>query len=122
MYQTIVSTQTLATQIKDPEWVIFDCRFDIKDKQKGLEMFTQSHIVSAQYVSLDDDMASPPSETSGRHPLPNPDKLSRKLASLGMDQNSQVIVYDQSNGSIAVRLWWLIRWLGHSSVAVLDGG
>lgn len=122
MYQTIVSTQTLVAQLNDPDWVILDCRFDIMDTKKGLKAFQKEHIPSAQYISLNDDMASPATATSGRHPLPNPKTLSDKLASYGVSHSSQIIVYDDANNAIAARLWWLLRWLGHSSVAVLDGG
>ena len=121
MYQTIVSTQTLASQIDDPDWIILDCRFDIMRPEKGFQAFQKEHIPSAQYISLNDDMSSPVTATSGRHPLPIPKVLSDKLASCGVNHNSQVIVYDDANNSIAARMWWLLRWLGHFNVAALDG-
>ena len=122
MYQTIVSTQTLATQINDPDWVIFDCRFELSKPQEGKRLYEKEHICLARYASLDDDLSSKPTASSGRHPLPHPEEISHKLKRWGVSQSSQVVIYDQSTGSLAARMWWLLRWLGHSAVAVLDGG
>ena len=122
MYQTIVSTEMLAEQINNPDWVVFDCRFDIADPKAGHEAYLKEHIPTARYVSLDDDLSSPPTGNSGRHPLPDVNTIVGKLAAWGLNRDSQAVVYDQSTGSIAVRMWWTLRWLGHKAVAVLDGG
>ena len=122
MYQTIISATTLATQLKDTNYVIFDCRYDIAKPEYGHQAYIEGHIPGAQYISLDKDMSSPVTESSGRHPLPNSLKLCQRLSQAGLTKDSQVIVYDQASGAIAGRMWWLMRWLGHFNVAVLDGG
>ncbi len=122
MYKTIVSAKTLATQIDNPDWVVFDCRFEIGDPQAGRRAYLEEHIPAARYVSLDADLSSPPTGSSGRHPLPDVDAIADKLAARGLSDRSQAVVYDDANGSIAARMWWTLRWLGHPAVAVLDGG
>lgn len=101
---------------------IVDCRFNLMDTGKGREEFLQGHIPGAVYAHLDDDLASPVTPESGRHPLPDVDTFVSTLVNWGIDNESQVVVYDHGSGAIAARLWWLLRWLGHEKVAVLDGG
>jgi thiosulfate/3-mercaptopyruvate sulfurtransferase len=101
---------------------VFDCRFLLKDPDGGLKKFNQGHIPSAQYADLDKDLASPMTASSGRHPLPNPDELIKKLQAWGVNNSSQIICYDDLSGAFAARMWWLLKWLGHNDVAVLDGG
>ena len=121
-YQTIISVDDLKINLANNNWVIFDCRFSLKNPNKGREMFNQGHILGAQFADMDTDLASPKTETSGRHPLPNPDSLIEKLRRWGVNNDSQVICYDDISGAFAARMWWLMRWLGHEDVAVLDGG
>ena len=120
-YTTLVSTQELAAQLGNPNWIVLDCRFTLTDPNGGRMAYEDGHIPGARYVHLDDDMASP-GGSGGRHPLPDPKTLSAKLCRLGVGINRQVVVYDDSFGSMAVRMWWLLRWLGHPDVALLDGG
>lgn len=103
---------------------IVDCRFDLSDIEAGRRAYTQSHVPGAAYAHLDEDMSGPilPDRTGGRHPLPDPDEFARTLARLGISNNSSVALYDASGGSMASRMWWMLRWVGHDSVAVLDGG
>ncbi len=103
---------------------IVDCRFDLSDTEAGRRAYTQSHIPGAAYAHLDEDMSGPilPDRTGGRHPLPDPDEFARTLARLGITNNTRVALYDASGGSMASRMWWMLRWVGHDSVAVLDGG
>ena len=103
---------------------IVDCRFDLSDTEAGRRTYTQSHIPGAVYAHLDEDMSGPilPGGTGGRHPLPDPDQFARTLARLGISNNASVALYDASGGSMASRMWWMLRWVGHDSVAVLDGG
>ena len=82
----------------------------------------QGHIPGARYVHLDEDLAAPIIESTGRHPLPDVKILAKKLCRWGVGVNKQVVVYDDSFGSMAVRMWWMLRWLGHPGVALLDGG
>ncbi|MFP5410969.1 MAG: sulfurtransferase [Gammaproteobacteria bacterium] len=119
---TLVSTEDLAAYLDDPNWVILDCRFTLTDTEAGRQAYLKSHIPGARYVHLDDDLSAPVGEKTGRHPLPDPQALTAKLCEWGVGVNKQVVVYDDSFGAMAVRLWWLMRWLGHPGVALLDGG
>lgn len=121
-YQTIISVGDLNKNINNQDWFVFDCRFLLKDLEGGLKKFNQGHIPGAQYADMDKDLASAMTATSGRHPLPNPDKLIHKLQSWGINNSSQIICYDDMSGAFAARMWWLLKWLGHEDVAVLDGG
>jgi thiosulfate/3-mercaptopyruvate sulfurtransferase len=123
MFNTLTSTDELAAHLGDPHWVIIDCRFTLSDPSAGRAAYQAGHIPGAFYAHLDEDLAGPvvPGVT-GRHPLPDPKVLSEKLCRWGVGINRQVVVYDDSYGSIAARLWWMIRWLGHPSVSLMDGG
>ena len=122
MYSNIVSTKRLFEQLNNPKWIVFDCRFNVTRPQWGVEQYHRGHIRGAFYCNLDQDLSSPPTATSGRHPLPHPQELATKLATWGVSDDSQVVVYDEAVGAVAARMWWILRWLGHTSVAVLDGG
>ena len=119
-YTTIVSTELLASYLDD--WAVVDCRFDLQNVQWGREQYRLTHIPGAVYASLNEDLSGPLDGSSGRHPLPSIDALAATLGRLGIDRSTQVIAYDQDAGSYASRLWWLLRYLGHDAVAVLDGG
>ena len=120
---TLVTTEDLARHLGDPEWVVFDCRFTLTDPEAGRRAYAEGHIPGARYAHLDEDLSGPilPGKT-GRHPLPEPQVLADKLYRWGVGVNKQVVVYDDSFGAMAVRMWWLLRWLGHPAVALLDGG
>jgi thiosulfate/3-mercaptopyruvate sulfurtransferase len=120
MYSTIVSTDLLASRLGD--WAIVDCRFDLQNEQWGRDQYRSAHIPGAVYASLNDDLSGARTGANGRHPLPAIDALAATLGRLGIDRTTQVIAYDQDAGSYASRLWWLLRYLGHDAVAVLDGG
>ncbi len=122
MYSTIISAPELVAQLDNPKWVVFDCCFNVTQPQWGREQYNVGHIPGAYYCDLDQDLSSPPTPDSGRHPLPDPQTLASKLASWGVSDDSQVVVYDEAVGAVAARMWWTLRWLGHDSVAVLDGG
>ncbi len=119
---TLIDAQTLAARLSDPMCVVVDCRFDLGDTGRGATAYAQSHIPGARYAHLDHDLSSPITPSSGRHPLPDPANLCDWLGRQGITPASQVVVYDDSGGTMAVRLWWLLRWLKHAEVAVLDGG
>lgn len=119
MSHTLVSTEQLASQLD--RWVVIDCRFSLADTGHGRRVYAESHIPGARYAHLDDDLSSPVTPTSGRHPLPDPAAFCAKLGAWGITPETQVVVYDDSYGSMAVRLWWLLRGLGHRQIALLDG-
>lgn len=122
IYRTLVSSQLLVNQLTDPHWVVVDCRFSLSDVGAGRRHYLAGHIPRAHYAHLDDDLSGPITRTSGRHPLPDPVELSQTLGRWGITPHSQVVAYDDVGGAMAARLWWLLRWLGHEKVAVLDGG
>ena len=102
---------------------IFDCRYSLADESYGRLAYDKSHIPGAIYVDLNRDLSGRiiPGRT-GRHPLPLLAQFEASVQQWGLDNEQQVVAYDDSNGAYAARLWWMLRWLGHSNVAVLDGG
>jgi thiosulfate/3-mercaptopyruvate sulfurtransferase len=119
-YTTLVSTEVLAAHAG--EWVVVDCRFDLANDAWGREQYVTAHIPGAVYASLNDDLSGARTGSNGRHPLPTDDALVALLERLGIGNDTQVVAYDQDAGSYASRLWWLLRYAGHTAVAVLDGG
>jgi thiosulfate/3-mercaptopyruvate sulfurtransferase len=122
MYRTLIDCHTLALHVHDPQWVVVDCRFALSDPGAGQRAYAAGHIDTACYAHLNDDLSAPITSLSGRHPLPDPHTFAAKLGAWGIDNTKQVIAYDDSFGAMASRLWWLLRWLGHDAVALLDGG
>ncbi len=122
MHTTLVSTGTVARHLDDPRWVICDCRHDLADTGAGRRAYLETHIPGARFVHLDEDLSAPKTGHNGRHPLPDADRFAQRLGELGIANGTQVVGYDASGGYYAARLWWMLRWLGHESVAVLDGG
>ena len=118
----LVDTATLARHLGDPDWVVFDCRHDLADPGRGRAEYGQRHVPGARFLHLDEDLSAPKTGKNGRHPLPDPAKLAATLGQAGVDSAKQVVAYDAQGGMVAARLWWLLRWLGHLPVAVLDGG
>lgn len=122
MHTNIISTADLAANLDHPDWVVMDCRFDLAKPEWGFEEYISGHIPGSGYAHLDKDLAAPIIPESGRHPLPSIDVFASKLGGWGIGNSTQVVVYDTTGGVYAGRLWWLLRFLGHSSAAVLDGG
>ena len=121
-YNTIISAQQLNEIINNDNVRIFDCRFSLKDPQGGLKSFNAGHLPNAQFADMDTQLSSPMTETSGRHPLPEAKAFIEQLKQWGVNNDTQVIAYDDMSGAFAARLWWMMRWVGHSNVAVLNGG
>ncbi|MCB0167860.1 MAG: sulfurtransferase [Anaerolineae bacterium] len=122
-YSTLISVEELAEKLFEPGWVVVDCRFVLTDVEQGRRDYQASHIAGAVYAHLDEDLSGPiiPGQT-GRHPLPEVDIVAQTLGHLGINNQTQVVAYDSGGGGIAARLWWILRWLGHDTVAVLNGG
>jgi thiosulfate/3-mercaptopyruvate sulfurtransferase len=121
-YTTLISADALKTQIDRPDWIVVDCRFSLADTKLGAKNYRHGHLPNARYAHLDKDLSSAITSRTGRHPLPDFRALAQKLGHWGIDNRSQVVVYDDAGGAFAGRLWWLLRTLGHDKVAVLDGG
>jgi thiosulfate/3-mercaptopyruvate sulfurtransferase len=121
-YTTLISTAELAAHLNEPAWAVVDCRFSLVDAEKGRRDYRAAHIAGAVYAHLDEHLSGPivPGRT-GRHPLPAVATFSRTLSAWGIGPETQVVVYDDGAGVWAGRLWWMLRWLGHDAVAVLDG-
>lgn len=123
MFRTLIRTDQLAASLDQPRWRIVDCRFSLMEPARGQADYLAGHIPGAVYAHLDRDLSSPiQPRRSGRHPLPDPRRLAETLGAWGVGPQTQVVAYDDATGAIAARLWWLLRWLGHEAVAVLDGG
>ncbi len=122
MPTTLIEPAALAAHLADPDWAIVDCRFDLARPEWGALAWAAGHIPNALYAHLDRDLSGPRSALTGRHPLPEIAALSATFGRWGIDKEVQVVAYDQGAGAYAARLWWLLRWLGHQQVAVLDGG
>ena len=122
-FTTIISAADLATLMaEDSPPLVFDCEFDLLDAAKGRDVYLHSHIPGAHHVDLHADMAGKPDGTNGRHPLPDRDAFAARMQQLGLRNGVQVVAYDGNGGHYAARLWWMLRWIGHEAVAVLDGG
>jgi len=115
----LVTAEDLAAH---PEWRVFDCRHDLKNTEYGRQAYARGHIPGALFLHLDDDLSGVKDGRNGRHPLPDADSFARRMAACGVDATTQVVAYDNEGGIFASRLWWMLRWLGHEKVAVLDGG
>lgn len=123
-YTTLISAANLHERLAAAPGsvLVFDCRFDLVDPAIGEAAYAAGHIPGAQYLHLDRDLSGAKTGKNGRHPLPDRAALVNTLAARGLNEGQQVVAYDAQGGSYAARLWWLLRWLGHDSVAVLDGG
>jgi thiosulfate/3-mercaptopyruvate sulfurtransferase len=121
-FQTLIDAASLRELIDDAGVAVIDCRFDLQDPEAGRRAYLRGHIQGARYADLNKDLSAAVSLSSGRHPLPRPQDFAAKLDKLGIGNDTQVVAYDENNGSFAARLWWMLRWVGLSSAAVLDGG
>lgn len=118
----MTSTDELAARAGDPQLRIIDCRFDLMAPEAGRKAWLDGHIPGAVYADLDRDLSGPVTAESGRHPLPSVESATETFSRLGIDARTRVVACDDASGAIAARAWWLLRWLGHEQVTVLDGG
>ena len=121
-YRTLIDGATLERHLGDPDWCVVDLRHQLSDTAYGERAYASGHIPGAIFLHLDRDLSGSMNGRNGRHPLPDPVLLARRLGNAGIGDATQVVVYDDAAGMIAGRLWWLLRWLGHTRVAFLDGG
>lgn len=121
-FTTLIEASVLRDLIGKPDVAVIDCRFDLSNHSRGRAAFLKGHIPSARYADLETDLSAAVSAKSGRHPLPAPGDFAAALQRWGIGNATQVIAYDDAGGAYAARAWWLLRWLGHESVAVLNGG
>jgi len=118
----LIDVSALRALLGTPGLCLIDCRHDLARPALGREQYAQGHLPGAVFAHLDEDLSGPKDGSNGRHPLPDPAALVARLRSWGVDSSSQVVAYDASEGSFAARAWWLLRWLGHAKVSVLDTG
>lgn len=122
MHTTLVSPADLMPRLADPRWVVVDCRFDLANPDAGEQAYVEGHIPSARYAHLDRDLSGEKTGTNGRHPLPTVEQMAARFGAMGIAPDTQVVAYDADSGMFAARLWWMLRFMGHDAVAVLDGG
>jgi thiosulfate/3-mercaptopyruvate sulfurtransferase len=123
MFTTLIPTDELAARLDATDLVVVDVRHDLAQPDAwGESQYRAGHVPGARFVHLDRDLSAPKTGTNGRHPLPSPEATAALFGRLGIDATKQVVAYDQQQGMYASRLWWMLRWLGHEAVAVLDGG
>ena len=126
LFETLITAAELVQHQHQPDWLVIDCRHDLTDPRAGRAAFQSGHIPGAVFAQLDHDLAGDKLDQQGkfhgRHPLPQREVFIETLRRLGVNQTSQVVAYDAHGGMFAARLWWMLRWVGHAKVAVLDGG
>jgi thiosulfate/3-mercaptopyruvate sulfurtransferase len=118
----LISPNQLNRHLTDPAWIVFDCRHDLLDAQRGARVYAEGHLPGAYFVPVETVLAGEKTGRNGRHPLPAPGAFAAFLNHHGLMPNTQIVAYDDAGGQYAARLWWLARWIGLTKVAVLDGG
>ena len=122
-YKTLISTGDAHKNLNHRQWLFIDCRYYLENPVQGQYEYSLSHLPGALYADLANDLSSPVEPgVTGRHPLPDVEKLCKLFSKWGIGEGVQVVVYDQGPGMVAARLWWMLHWLGHDKVAVMDGG
>lgn len=118
----LISAATLAERLGNRDLCVIDCRFDLFEPDAGRKAWLQAHIPGAIHADLDNDLAGPKTKHSGRHPLPDIREIEERLGQWGVGSDTDVVVYDAASGAFAARAWWMMHWLGHGRVRLLDGG
>lgn len=125
-YSTLISSQDLAEHINQSDWVILDCQHNLADFSWGKQAYLTAHLPHAQFVDVEAVVSGDKHDTEGhfrgRHPLPTKSAFIENMRQFGINNDTQVIIYDTKNSMFAARLWWMLKWIGHEQVAVLNGG
>jgi thiosulfate/3-mercaptopyruvate sulfurtransferase len=122
VHSHLIQTSELALHLDDPDWAVIDARFYLAEPARGEGEFLEGHVPGALYAHLDRDLSGPLTGGNGRHPMPSVEQMTDRFSRWGIDDDVQVAVYDTLHGQMASRLWWMLRYLGHDAVAVVDGG
>jgi thiosulfate/3-mercaptopyruvate sulfurtransferase len=122
MFTTLIDPAALAPHLANDNWAVVDCRFDLTAPGNGEALYLDAHIPGARYAHLDRDLSGEKTGSNGRHPLPSAEQMRERFGALGIGPGTQVVAYDADSGMYAARLWWMLRFMGHDAVAVLDGG
>ncbi len=122
MHSDLIPLNAVGTNLGSDDWAVIDTRFYLPDPDKAEAEYLEAHIPGAVYAHLDRDLSGPLTGTNGRHPMASVEQMADRFSKWGIDENVQVVVYDNVGGQFAARLWWMLRYLGHDAVAVLDGG
>ncbi len=122
MFTTLIAPADLAPHLADDNWVVIDCRFDLAAPPRGEELYLEGHISGARYAHLERDLSGEKTGANGRHPLPSVEQMRERFGAFGIAPGQQVVVYDADSGMHASRLWWMLRYMGHDAVGLLDGG
>ena len=121
-YELLIRADELAAALDDPQLLVVDVRHDLGDHTLGKRKYDEGHIPGAHFLRVETDLAGPHTGKNGRHPLPSIEAFVATMSALGVDASKQVVAYDNGTSTYSARLWWMLRWLGHRNVAVLDGG
>jgi thiosulfate/3-mercaptopyruvate sulfurtransferase len=126
MYTTLISVKELQSLLaSDVDCLVFDCTFELTNPTAGNEKYLEQHIADALRADLDTHLSThndAERANGGRHPLPKPEVFAAWLRSMGVNDTTQVVVYDRNGVNYCGRMWWMLKWCGHANVAVLDGG
>jgi thiosulfate/3-mercaptopyruvate sulfurtransferase len=122
MSSPLIDPKGLSARLGDAAWLVVDCRYDLRDVEAGRRAYLEAHIPGALFADIKRDLSGPPLTDRGRHPLPTPEALAKLFGRIGIGAGTTVVAYDDAGGGFAARLWWLLRYLGHDAVLVLDGG
>jgi len=118
----LVSMEWLAEHLGEENVRVVDCRFVLGNPQAGFAAYVEGHLPGAFYLDLEQDLSGKKSTHGGRHPLPDLAELAEKLGAAGIDRSVKVVCYDDQGGAMASRCWWLLKYMGHDDVALLEGG
>ncbi len=122
MHSDLIPPNAVGTKLGSDDWAVIDARFYLPEPDKAEREYLEAHIPGAVYAHLERDLSGPLTGTNGRHPMASVEQMVDRFSTWGIDENVQVVVYDNVGGQFAARLWWMLRYLGHDAVAVLDGG